>query len=257
MSQTTLELCLQVSGSFENGDPAYDAITGNFDGMGMSVGILQWNAGTGSLVTLIQKMIGYSSTETVNAFFSNGEDVAGIAQMTSETAKQFVLTSFLPDGMHLSPQALQDWQGLLISDPSIQAQIDLATNGVLAKALNLANRYSSYANLRDTSFFFDVVTQSGGMSNSRGSVPPLADPSGSTYQQAIQTAQQKSAKTAEYWGTVCSQDAQARLLLHYAYQRALLSKPEYMWDALSRRGAIACRGGVVHGRMFDFTKLLP
>jgi hypothetical protein len=44
-----LELCLKISGSFENGAPDYHGVTGNFDGQGISVGVLQWNAGQGSL----------------------------------------------------------------------------------------------------------------------------------------------------------------------------------------------------------------
>lgn len=257
MSRETLELCLQISGSFENGDPAYDAITGNFDGMGISVGLLQWNAGTGSLAVLIRKIIELSSAETVNAFFSNGEDVASIAQMAAGAAKQFCIQNFLIDGQTVSPQAIMDWQALLQSEPGVQAQIDLAVNGVLAKATLLAGQYVPAPNMRDISFFFDITTQSGGMGNRRGTVPPLADPSATTHQEAIQMAQAKSLKTAQYWTQVCQNDAQARLLLHYAYQRALLSRPEYVWDALSRRGAIACRGGVVHGSWFDFTGLLP
>ena len=256
-AQETLELCLSISGSFENGSPAYDALTGNFDSMGLSCGLLQWNAGSGSLATLLQKIIQFSSPETVNAFFSNGENVASIAQMNSQQAKQFVIQTFLADGLNLKPSAIMDWQSFLQSEASIQAQIDLATNGVLAKANQLVGQYTQTMNMRDTVFFFDVVTQSGGMHNSRGTVPPLADPTQSTHQAAIQMAQLKSLKTAQYWTQVCQSDAQAQTLLHYAYQRALLSRPEYVWDGLSRRGAIGCRGGVVHGSFIDFTALLP
>jgi hypothetical protein len=255
--QETLELCLQISGSFENGDPAYDAITGNFDGMGISVGILQWNAGAGSLSTLIRQAAQCSSAEAVNAFFSNGEDVASLARMGAAESLRFCIAAFLPDGKNLSPQAVMDWQSFLQSDASVQAQLQLATNGVLAKANSLAEQFSRTMNMRDISFFFDVATQSGGMSNSRGSVVPLVEGAPNTYEAAIQMAQIKSSKTAQYWTQTCQMDEQARHLLHYAYQRALLSRPEYVWDALSRRGAIACRGGVVHGSWFDFTDLLP
>lgn len=256
--QEMLESCLQISGSFENGDPAYDAITGNFDGMGMSVGILQWNAGTGTLAMLLQKMIqNAGGIEPINAFFANGENVASIAQMAPAQAKQFVITSFTKDGMHLTPQAIQDWQQMLQADFSIAAQLDMAVNGVLAKAMTLAGQFTQTLNMRDIAFFFDLVTQSGGMANSRGSVTPLLDPNQSTWQQAIAFTQSKSAKSAEYWQTVCATDTQARILLHYAYQRALLSRPEYTWAALSRRGAIACRGGVVNGSWFDFSQSLP
>lgn len=252
-SHELLELCLSVSGSFENGDPAYDAITGNSDGMGISVGVLQWNAGAGSLAVLLSKIIQYSSSETVNAFFTNGEDVASMARMSPTQALQYTREHFL-QGEALTPVAVQEWQGLISSEPGIKAQVDLATNGILAHAIHLAQQYTPTVNSRDICFFFDILTQSGGMGNSRGSVQPcnLAQ---ANYLTAIQVAQSKSPKTAQYWTTVCQNDSQARLLLHYAYHRALLSRPDYQWDGLSRRGAIACRGGVVHGCWFDFSTL--
>lgn len=255
--QELLKLCLTVSGSFENGDPAYDALTGNGDGMGISVGILQWNAGTGTLAQLLNKIIQYSSAETVNAFFDNGEDVASLTQMPASHAKQYIESHFLRDGINLTAEAVQEWQGLLSSEPGIKAQVDLAVNGILAKAVALARSYTPTSNARDICFFYDILTQSGGMSNSRGSVTPLTNLAQIPYQNALQFAQTKSSKTAQYWGSVCSKDAQAQLLLHYAYQRALLSRPEYVWDGLSRRGTIACLGGVVHGQWFDLSKVIP
>jgi hypothetical protein len=49
----------------------------------------------------------------------------------------------------------------------------------------------------------------------------------------------------------------ASQLLYYAYERAKLSKPEFVWDAFSRRATIAARKGVVHGSVLDLTELLP
>ena len=53
---STLEVCLGITGQFEggHGGPRYDLVSGNFDDMGMSVGCLQWNPGTGSLQKLLK-----------------------------------------------------------------------------------------------------------------------------------------------------------------------------------------------------------
>jgi hypothetical protein len=257
MSKELLDTCLRITGSYENGSPAYDGLTGNFDGQGMSVGVLQWCAGQGSLGHLLAKIAELSSVEDIDANFS--VPVSSMIEMSGAEQKQFVMDNFLPDGMKLSPEATAQWKAFLSSQPSVDAQVALAESGVLAKAINYADQYVSNGseNARVVAFFFDIVTQSGGMKNSRGSVAPYAEGDTIVSEQAVELAKTKSAKTAAAWGPIIANDPLANLLLHYAYQRALLSKPEYVWDALSRRGTIACRTGVVHGKMFDFTKVLP
>ena len=49
-----LDTCLNVTGHFEGGTPKYSAVTGNFDGMGLSAGIIQWNLGQGTLQQLLK-----------------------------------------------------------------------------------------------------------------------------------------------------------------------------------------------------------
>jgi hypothetical protein len=58
------------------------------------------------------------------------------------------------------------------------------------------------------------------------------------------------------WKTNSSSDQLAQLLLHYAYARSMFANPQFQWDTLSRRGTIACRGGVVHEATLDFTSIL-
>ena len=65
-----------------------------------------------------------------------------------------------------------------------------------------------------------------------------------------------SPNTYAIWQAATSGDRMARLLLYYGHARAMLGNPTYLWDALSRRGSIACRGGVVHATKVDFTLLL-
>jgi hypothetical protein len=155
----------------------------------------------------------------------------------------------------MDPGAAAAWKAFLGTPESIVAQTELATNGVLGRAKVLVHKFCpAYANrLRAYAFFFDLVTQSGGMQNKKGSVEPTTTPD---WQAAITFAYQKSAKTAEVWNGIVGNDPLAQLLLHYAYQRALLSNELYVWDACSRRGTIACRDGYVHGARVDLTATL-
>jgi hypothetical protein len=170
----------------------------------------------------------------------------------------FITTHFLT-GKDITTEGKTQWKAFLSSEPSVNAQVSLAENGVLASAMKLADQYISDGanNARVVAFFFDLVTQSGGMKNSRGSVDPYVEGDEVVSQAAIIAAQPYSQKTADLWTAAIQAEPLANLLLHYAYKRALLSRPEYVWDALSRRGAIACRGGLVHGKMFNFTQVLP
>lgn len=248
-----LDLCLGVTGSFENGHPDYDAVTGNFDGQGMSVGVLQWCALPGSLGTLvarIQSKIG----DQIDSYTS--VPVSPLASMKGPEALEYVKTNFLDETGAVLPEALEGWKNLLSTEHSVASQIELALEGPLGKARHLTMEFVPEESMRAIAFFFDLVTQSGGMRNKRGEVLPISiDQANCT--EAIQFATSFSPKSAQLWTQVTSQDPLAKLLLYYAYERAKLGRQEYIWDALSRRGTIACRRGVVHGKLYDFTSLFP
>jgi hypothetical protein len=138
--------------------------------------------------------------------------------------------------------------------------MELADKMYFEKAIALSMQFvpTDPEHLRVLSFFFDLVTQSGGMSNKSGSVEPIQSSDESCFAEAIAFAAQNNQQTAAYWQQVVdSGDELTKVLLHYAYRRAQLSRPAYVWDACSRRGAIAARGGVVHKHFFDFTEELP
>lgn len=255
--KSLLELCVNISGAFENGSPSYTAIAGNFDGMGLSCGILQWNAGQGTLQALVQKIgiaMGWDKAQT---FFHS--DIHHFSILKPQEAIQWCLDHYVATGTtQVDPAAKVCWQNFLGQPESIQAQIDMATNGVLYRAKVLAGKFCpDYPNrTRVMSFFFDLVTQSGGMENSHGHVDPL--PSGVTpdITDALAYANSHNAKCAGMWETVTPSDPLSVLLIWYAYQRSLLSNALYVWDAFSRRGSIGARLGFVHGTTVNFTAKL-
>jgi hypothetical protein len=254
--KSLLELCVQVSGSFENaGGASYTTITGNFDGQGLSVGVLQWNAGQGTLQTLLQNIGARMGWDKAQTFFSS--DIHHLAVLAPADAIQFCLDHYIENGTtKVDPGALAKWQTFLNQPESIAAQVEIATNGPLMRAEALVAKFCpDYTDrVRPYAFFFDLVTQSGGMQNKRGHVDPYSGTPDMTG--VLAYTMQNHAPVASMWTSVVSGDDLAKLLLYYAYMRSMLSDPQYVWDALSRRGAIACRTGIVHGAKIDFTTLL-
>ena len=259
MSREILGVCLGITGSFENNTPDYGMVGGNSDSMGLSVGVLQWCAGAGSLGRLIRECLAVMEATAIDSFF-DGVPVSTLPRMNPSQAVGFVVSHFLDPAGRPTQVARDQWRSFLETEVIVEVQIQLASDTVLATAYRLADRYCSEAstNLRVIAFMFDTINQMGGMQNSKGIVTAtpmdLADP-----QDALDYAQGHS-MFYQILQENLAQDPTPMLgkqLLMYAYERARLSRPEYIWDAFSRRATIACRGGIVHGRVFDLTTVLP
>ena len=247
MDKELLELCTKITGAFENGIPTYYALAGNFDGMGLSAGILQWNAGQGTLQNLLVQIAKGMTWDTMQTFFKS--DIHHFAMLKPAEAIQWCVDHYLQEGstnIDLQQQA------------SIDAQVAYATNTVLARTKLLAATYcpDTPTSTRATAFFFDLVTQSGGMQNSKGKVEPLQPGVVPDVSEVLDFTHSQNLKVAGMWEVVTQSDPLAARLLYYAYERSKLSNPAYLWDALSRRGSIACRTGVVHETPVNFTNLL-
>src|SRR5262249_54529213 len=63
---------LKITGHFEDSDDPLGAVSGNFDGMGISLGVLQWNIGSRSLQPIVQ-MIGKAAVTATMP--QKGEDL--------------------------------------------------------------------------------------------------------------------------------------------------------------------------------------
>src|SRR5260370_35684944 len=63
---------LEITGHFEDSDAPLAAVSGNFDGMGISLGVLQWNIGSNSLQPIVKTLGKAAVTSTMPRF---GEDL--------------------------------------------------------------------------------------------------------------------------------------------------------------------------------------
>ncbi|WP_198351370.1 lytic transglycosylase domain-containing protein [Burkholderia ubonensis] len=66
-------IALFISAAFENGNPKFDGLAGNFDGMGMSFGLIQWNFGMNTLGPVLKKMHD-ADPQAFEASFAPGTD---------------------------------------------------------------------------------------------------------------------------------------------------------------------------------------
>src|SRR5208337_3262491 len=133
---------------------------------------------------------------------------------------------------NLDPGAKARWVNFLNQPESVAAQVTLATNGVLGHAKREVAAYCpDYIDRnRPYVFFFDLVTQEGGMTVGHQTVPAI--PSGQTpdASDALAFASAHNATCASIWTANSSGDNLARLLLHYAYARSLFANAQYQWD---------------------------
>ena len=256
--KSLLELCLKVSGRFENSTgPTYTTVSGNFDGQGISCGILQWNAGQNTLQTLVTKTAAATGWDKAKSFFSS--DIQAFAGLRNADAVAWCLNHYIQAGTtHVDPAAAARWVNFLQQPECVAAQISLATNGVLGHAKREVAAYApDYADSeRPYVFFFDLITQEGGMTVGHHTVPPVPAGLVPDVSDALALAQANSPRCHDIWQANLTGDNEAALLLHYAYARAMLAKQLYVWDACSRRGTVACRAGIVHGSYIDLTAIL-
>lgn len=259
-----LQVCLEVTGRFEGGTLKYDDLAGNSDGQGISVGCLQWNAGQGTLQTLLQNIAARNTGgwPWVQTFFKS--DIHAFAMMDGTEAVEFAKDHYIVNGgTTVAPAAATCWKNFLGQPDSIAAQQAMAIQGPLARAKALVLQYvPAYTDrTRPYAFFFDLATQDGGMKKKVNgiweTIPAVAIAQATSWQAALVLASQTDSQCAASWQPILNNgDALSRYLLHYAWERAKWVRPQYIWDTVSRRGTIACRVGRVHATPINLTQLL-
>ncbi|WP_068713694.1 hypothetical protein [Vibrio tritonius] len=78
------EIALKVSAGFEGKEPSYRTLAGNFDGAGMSWGIIQYNFGQNTLGPLLRKMK-LKDLEQFNGCFDKEEDLASLNKVLNSS----------------------------------------------------------------------------------------------------------------------------------------------------------------------------
>ena len=178
---------LRITTTWETGKPLkYDTLSGDFDGMGISLGLLQWNIGAGSLQPLIREFI-TRAPDAVNAIFGLQAGVfrAMMAQApreraadkTARIARQLAFFRGLCDTSVASKPVKEPWATFLrrMADHPVFREIQVRAvrrrmDGAVREARDLGFRTE-----RGLVFLFDTQTQAGGAWRRVGSRQRLID----------------------------------------------------------------------------------
>lgn len=259
-----LKTALEVTGGFEtNGNP-WAGVADDFDQMGISCGILQWNIGQGSLQPLV-KACGQA---TVQKFMPTYGDELWTACHQSITQGLKTVRNWQPN-KKLKPDVLKELRALFGSPEMVEQQMAAATK-VGTDSMKLASSWATELRggdpqLKEFCLFFDFVTQNGGMKgvgldNVRAFITQterskvdnaicdwvINRPSGVSHLS-------DGKKNAALWkNNIADGDLE---LITLAYLRCLKAKKQYQVVVLNRKGTIALLRGWVNSGLVDLPQL--
>ena len=243
------EKALRITNAFENTtfysqkrDLDYGGLSGDFDGQGLSFGLLQWNIGTGSLQPLLKEFAqGYS--QRFDTVFQT--DAARLRQVLSlPRREQLAWARSINDySKPRKPRIKEPWVGYfrqLAQEPTFR-QIQLRH---VRPRMNIAADYVRRLRLRSEralAFLFDIIVQhGGGWLDSRHC-------HGCGTQTRRARIEQHRAELERQVGT----PSEKQLLQLIASVIAETIGPQWRQDVLRRRMTIVDGQGTVHGHRFD------
>jgi hypothetical protein len=262
VTDAEINAAVAVTGRFENAGDPWRGVTGDFDGMGISCGVLQWNIGSASLQPLVlaagkpvvlreAPTIGPQLWQACNGGVSQGLTIVRQWQT----------------GSQLKATPKRELANLMGS-PEMKTQQLTRIRTVANKADALATTWALAAgraarSLQELIWFFDLVTQNGSLKGVdhddvrqfiKTSTPGKADDVVCDWLLAAPAAwwgRVDCIKNAGLWrDKVAAADLELFVL---SYLRASLSTAKARGVVMNRKGALAFRKGWINGQLFDFT----
>jgi len=224
--------CLALTGAFETGQGAPDCfagLSGDFDGQGMSFGVLQWNFGQDSLQPLLREMIDNHPDIVRGIFQANHEVLISALNADKEDLMAFVRSIQHP----VKHFFFEPWRGIFKSLGRTEEfqEIELkSASRVFQAAVRYCDDYGLWSG-RAVALMFDIRVQNGSIKELvRAQIlrdfeelpPDLPDP-----------------------------EREVRKLRIVANRRAEAANRVWIEDVRTRKLCIVNGGGVVHGIPYD------
>ena len=227
-----LRRCLTLTGAFETGAGLPDCfcgLGGDFDGQGISFGVLQWNFGQGTLQPLLAEMA-ERHNDLLSAIF--GEHLEALSEALTATPDE--LMNFARSVQHpVNHQVFEPWRGYakaLGRAPEFQQIQAEHARALFERALRLCDDHGLWSE-RAAALMFDIVTQNGSI----GGV----------------TRAQIRGDLARLPTGLSRMDEETMRMEIIANRRAEAANPRWVDDVRSRKLCIARGGGTVHGIRYD------
>jgi hypothetical protein len=220
--------CLALTGSFETGvgvPDCFAGVSGDFDGQGISFGVLQWNFGQGSLQPLLKRMFSEYPERSRSIF----QDRFDLLRDKLDGGKADLM-AFARSIQHPTRFFLHEpWRGMFKSlgrtDEFQRIELD-AANALFRAARQLCSDYGLWSE-RGVALMFDIKVQNGSIN--------------STVKGQIFSDFQNLSPGLE------EEEAEVERLRVVANRRADAAKARWREDVRERKLCIANGGGRVHG----------
>ena len=235
---TVFDVCLKTTASFEGSD--FGTVTGNFDGCGLSLGLMQWNLRSETFKNYILSQVNLLSYDYFPV------PITPLARLDGEQAVTWAKDVMLKIDGSVRDEWKIAWKEFLTNSAIINLQ-KVACGKYFHQAKCLAGRYGfKYEDKRAMAFFYDVSVQCWNMRDIENVDPHK--------EQATNILQMNSSENMVTWcNTELTEDQQKLVILaHYRSKKCL---PEWRNDFFIRKATIAIGQGIVHKQKYDFRKL--
>lgn len=257
-----IDLVVSITGTFENSGDPYVGVTGDFDGMGISCGVLQWNIGSNSLQPLVRLAGQAVVTRTMP---TKGADMW--TACTAPLARGLAIVRSWQTGNKVDPVIAAELRSLLGS-PEMRA---IQLRRITAIVQNADSQATAWAQstgrtertLQELVWFFDILTQNGSMkglthhdvehfiasSGAEGAVDVICD----WLANAPKTwwGHADCVKNAALWRDAVPADQVDLFVLSYL-RSSISGQVLARGVVMNCKGAIAFKLGHVNGTLFDF-----
>lgn len=224
--------CLALTGAFETGrglPDCFAGLCGDFDGQGISFGVLQWNFGQGSLQPLLREMA-ERHPEIVGGIFRDNRDPLAAA-LDAGREEQMAFARAIQDPVrHL---LLEPWRGMFQDLGRTEAFQEIerkSARRIFREALRSCGDYG-LASERAVALMFDIRVQNGSIRES---------------------VRSRILKDFEWIpADLPDPEREVRRMQIVANRRAEAANPAWVEDVRARKLCIANGGGTVHGIPYD------
>jgi hypothetical protein len=234
---TIYDTCIKITGAFEGSD--YDTITGNFDGCGISCGVLQFNLGTG---TLQRYILNFCNVDNYRFPVS----IRPLKKLSPEDSVKWTKDIMLDANGKVKPEWAASWREFL-SDPIVVNLQKRAMDKYFHQAKCIAGQLGlPHDNVRAMAWAFDLSVQSWSLGIER---PQINDA------QCESIMSMADSKNAPLWLNESLDDTQ-KLLLIASHLRSLKCNQKWKHAFFVRKATIAIGIGYVNGTVMNFKNIL-
>jgi hypothetical protein len=224
--------CLALTGCFESGcmiPESFSCLTGDFDGQGISLGILQWNFGQQSLQPLLNEMDSLHG-DILKEIFGESHKILTEVMYKYSFRDQMAWVQSIQSARH---DFYEPWKGLFKTLGRNEAFQDIQikhSSEAFQRAKKLCREFGVRSE-RAIALMFDVVVQNGSIGN--------------------ETRDKINLDISRLAPDIPSEDLEVEKMRIVANRRAEASRSQFREDVRRRKLCCANGAGTVHGVDYD------